>query len=229
MNNFLDSRKFALSKGVSGLGYDEYIKKVSLPMMGRYINPSVMETNTLNVTSIDIYSRLMMDRIIFLGTEIDDDAANIISAQMLWLEQQSDADVQLMISSGGGSVLDGYSIIDVMNFIKPEISTTVVGLAASMAAVIASSGKKGKRYILPHSRFMIHQPSAGFHGHMVASDITIEAEEINKLKKELYQTLSENSNLSFEDVEKICDRDKWLTSKEAIDFGFVDEIITKND
>ena len=144
-----DIRKFALSNGISGMTYDDYVSKT---FKNAYVEPTVIEErNMASMTSIGVYSRLLMDRIIFLGTEINDDVANIMTAQLLWLEQQSDSDIQMMINSGGGSVYDGLQIIDTMNFIKPEVVTTVTGLSASMAAVIATCGSKGKRSALPHS------------------------------------------------------------------------------
>lgn len=224
MDKIKDFRSFVTSQGVNGNTFDEYQK---YNFNGMYINPSVVEERQMNVTSIDVFSRLLMDRIIFLGTEINDDVANIITAQMLWLEQQGDTDIQLFINSGGGSVYSGYGIVDCMNFIKPEVSTTIVGLAASMAAVISSSGVKGKRFALQHSRFMIHQPLSSL-GHMVqASDIEIQSNEINKLKKDLYETLSENSGLTYEQIEKMADRDNFMTVKEAMSKGFIDSVITR--
>ena len=220
-----DFGRFALGRGISGMTLDDYGKK-----NGRYLNyiePFVIEERQMNVTNLSIYSRLMMDRIVFIGSDINDEVANIVTAQLLWLEQQSQSEIQIMISSPGGSVMGGYSIIDCMDFITPEISTTVVGCAASMAAVIASNGTRGKRHILPHARFMIHQPRMGMSGSYVASDLTIEAEEVNKLKKELYETLSKNSNHTFEEIERMSDRDRWFTATEAVEHGFIDDIIYK--
>lgn len=225
MNNTLkDFRLFAGDKKVNGFLLDDYARKMN-PMMG-YIEPTVIEERSMNVTAISIFSRMLMDNIIFLGSEINSDVANIISAQILWLEQQNGNDISLMINSGGGSVIGGYSIIDVCDFVKNDVSTTITGMAASMAAVIASNGAKGKRYGLPHARFMIHQPRMTFgDSPMVASDITIEAEEINKTKEELYRTLEKNSNLPYEDIKKLSDRDRWYNMQEAINDGFIDKII----
>lgn len=219
-----DLRKFSLSRGISGNTFDEYQK---YNFRNAYIEPTVVEERDMRMSVISVYSRLLMDRIIFLGTDINDDVANIVTAQLLWLEQQGSSAVQLMINSGGGSVYSGYAIKDCMDFISPEVSTTIVGLAASMAAVIASSGTKGKRYMLPHSRFMIHQPLSGFGQMMQASDIEIQSAEINKLKKELYQTLSENSGLEYKNIVKMADRDCWMTANETIENGFADMIIKK--
>lgn len=216
-----DFEKFALSKGIGSHLLGDY--------KNLYINPNVVEERQLNCTVIDVFSKLLMDRIIFLGTEINDDVANIIVAQLLWLEQQTDSDITLYINSGGGSVISGYSIIDVCNFVKNDISTVITGMAASMAAVISSNGTKGKRFALPHARFMIHQPRMSFgNSPMVATDITIEAEEINKTKEELYKTLSSNSKFSVEEIRELSERDKWYNMQEAVDCGFVDKIITNN-
>ena len=210
-----DFQKFALSRGISSSKlYD-------------YINPYVIEERQMNITSLDIFSRLMLDRQIFLGTEIDGDVANIIVAQLLWLDQQSNGDVTIICNSGGGDVYDGLAIVDTMNYINSDVSTNVVGMAASMAAVIASSGAKGKRFILPHSRFMIHQPLSGSNGFKQASDLEIQVNEINNIKRELYQILSDNSGIPYEEIERMGDRDNWLTATEAIEKGFLDQIITK--
>lgn len=223
MINNNDFEKFALSRGIGSNMLNEYNK---YNFKSTYINPTILEERNLNVTALDIFSRLQMDRILFLGTEINADVANILTAQLLWLEQQSDSDIQLYINSPGGEVYSGLQIIDCMDFIKPDVSTTCLGMAASMGAVIFSNGTKGKRYMIPHGRFMIHQPIGGT-GRAQASDIEIVATEINKLKNELYSILSNNSNLSFEEISLKSDRDCWLTAKETIDFGFGDKIIEK--
>lgn len=211
-----DFEKFALSKGIGSHLLDDFIKDV-------YVNPTVIEERQMNVTTIDIFSRLLLDRILFLGTEINDDVANIFSAQLLWLEQQSDKDITIHIASPGGSIYSGYQILDTMSFIKPEISTVSMGMVASMAAVIASSGTKGKRFILPHARFLVHQPLGGTSGQ--CSDIQIKALEIQILKEELQHILAENSGQDYETIEKMCDRDTILTAQEAVDYGFVDSIV----
>lgn len=211
-----DFEKFALSKGIGSHLLDDYIKDV-------YVNPTVIEERQMNVTTIDIFSRLLLDRILFLGTEINDDVANIFSAQLLWLEQQSDKDITIHIASPGGSIYSGYQILDTMSFIKPEISTVSMGMVASMAAVIASSGTKGKRFILPHARFLVHQPLGGTSGQ--CSDIQIKALEIQILKEELTHILSQNSGQTYDVMEKMCDRDTILTAREAVNYGFVDKIV----
>lgn len=216
-----DFNKFAISHGITTSKLEDYKRSFG------YINPYVIEERQMSVTTIDVFSRLQMDRIVFLGNDIDSEVANIIIAQLLWLDQQSNNDITIICNSGGGSIYDGLAIIDTMDFINSEVSTNVVGLAASMAAVIASSGVKGKRYILPHSRFMIHQPLSGGNGFKQATDLEIQVKEVNNLKKELYEILSRNSGRSFEEIEKMSDRDNWLTAQEAIDYGFMDEIIQK--
>lgn len=210
-----DFEKFALSKGIGSHLLDDY--------KSAYVNPTVIEERQMNVTNIDIYSRMLMDRILFLGTEINEDVANIFSAQLLWLEQQSDKDITIHIASPGGSIYSGYQILDTMSFIKPEISTVSMGMVASMAAVIASSGTKGKRFILPHARFLVHQPLGGTSGQ--CSDIQIKALEIQILKEELTHILSQNSGQPYDVMEKMCDRDTILTAQEAVNYGFVDKIV----
>ena len=216
-----DFEKFALSKGIgSNLldGYNRY------NFRNGYVDPYVIEERTMNITSLSVFSRLMMDRIIFLGSEINDDVANVISAQLLWLEQQSDKDITIQIASPGGNIYSGYTILDSMTYIRPDISTVSMGMTASMATIIASSGTKGKRFILPHTRFLIHQPLGGTKGQ--CSDIQIEAKEIQTLKEELTQILADNSGQEYETIEKMCDRDTILTAQEAVDYGFVDSIVT---
>ena len=218
-----DFRDFSVKHlGNSGLVTDQY--------MGMYgptnLTPYIMEERRLNVTQMDVFSRLMMDRIIFLGTGIDDQVANIITAQLLFLES-SDAskDIQIYINSSGGSVYAGLGIYDTMQIIKPDVATICTGIAASMGAVLLVAGEKGKRSALKHSRVMIHQPSGGAQG--VASDMEINLREMLKLKKELYDIISEHSGQSYEWVEKASDRDYWMTSSEAKDFGMVDEVLER--
>ena len=215
-----DFNKFALSKGIGSHllnEYDKYNNRMA------YVDPYVIEERAMNITTLSVFSRLMLDRIIFIGSEINDEVANIVSAQLLWLEQQSDKDITIHIASPGGSIYSGYQILDTMQFIKPEISTVSMGMVASMASVIASSGTKGKRFILPHSRFLVHQPLGGAKGQ--CSDIQIEAKEIQILKEELQHILAENSGQDYETIEKMCDRDTILTAQEAVDYGFVDSVV----
>ena len=216
-----DFEKFALSKGIGSNLLDEYNK---YNFRNGYVDPYVIEERNMNITSLSVFSRLMMDRIIFLGSEINDEVANVISAQLLWLEQQSDKDITIQIASPGGSIYSGYTILDSMTYISPDISTVSMGMTASMATIIASSGTKGKRFILPHTRFLIHQPLGGTKGQ--CSDIQIEAKEIQTLKEELTQILADNSGQDYDVIERMCDRDTILTAKQAVEYGFVDKIIT---
>lgn len=218
-----DFKLFANDRGINSMKLHDYQKIHD----AGYINPSILEERKLNVTQLDIFSRLILDRIIFLGSAIDDTVGNIITAQLLYLDQaEPGKDIQMYINSGGGVVYSGNSIVDTMDYIKSDVSTITTGMAASMAAVIASNGKKGKRSALPHSRIMIHQPLGGTQGQ--ASDIEITAREILKVKKELYDILSKNTGQSYEQIEKDSDRDHWLTAKEALDYGIIDEVIGKN-
>ena len=216
-----DFEKFALSRGIGSNLLDGYNK---YNFRNGYVDPYVIEERNMNITSLRVFSRLMMDRIIFLGSEINDEVANVISAQLLWLEQQSDKDITIQIASPGGSIYSGYTILDSMTYISPDISTVSMGMTASMATIIASSGTKGKRFILPHTRFLIHQPLGGTKGQ--CSDIQIEAKEIQTLKEELTQILADNSGQDYDVIERMCDRDTILTAKQAVEYGFVDKIIT---
>ncbi len=193
-----------------------------------YISPTIIEERQLNVATMDVFSRLMMDRIIFLGVPIYDDAANIIQAQLLFLESvDPEKDIQIYINSGGGSVSAGLGIYDTMQLISPDVATICTGMAASMAAVLLTAGTQGKRSALPHSRIMIHQPLGGAEGQ--ASDIEITAREILKLKKELYEILSLHSGVPYKKIEKDADRDFWMTSKEAMAYGLIDEVLKKRE
>lgn len=209
-----DFQKFALSKGISSSKLDSY---------GRYINPVILEERELDATAIDVFSRLMYDRQVFLGTDIDSDVANVINAQLLYLDSVSDEDITILINSPGGECYSGLAIVDTMNYITPEISTICVGLAASMGAVILSCGQKGKRFALPHSRVMIHQPLGGARGQ--ATDILIEAEQIKILKDELCQILADNSGQDIKKVLEDCDRDNWMIAQQAKEYGLIDDII----
>ncbi|MBO4570758.1 MAG: ATP-dependent Clp endopeptidase proteolytic subunit ClpP [Bacteroidales bacterium] len=191
-----------------------------------YINPTIIEERALNVAQMDVFSRLMMDRIIFLGCGINDDVANIIQAQLLFLDSNgSDSDITLYINSPGGVVYSGLAIYDTMQSINADVATVCTGMAASMASVLLAAGTKGKRSILPHSRVMIHQPMGGAEGQ--ASDIEITAREILKLKAELYDILVEHTGKSLEEITRDADRDFWMSAQEALDYGMVDEIIKR--
>ena len=191
-----------------------------------YVSPTIIEERHLNIATMDVFSRLMMDRIIFLGAPIYDDAANIIQAQLLFLESIApDKDIQLYINSPGGSVSAGLGIYDTMQLISSDVATICTGMAASMGAVLLTAGAAGKRQALPHSRVMIHQPLGGAQGQ--ASDIEITAREIAKTKRELYEILSLHSGASIKKIEKDADRDYWLTASEAKEYGLIDTVLTK--
>lgn len=194
--------------------------------MSGYVSPTIIEERQLNIATMDVFSRLMMDRIIFLGAPIYDDVANIIQAQLLFLESaDADRDVQIYINSPGGSVSAGLGIYDTMQLVRPQVATICTGLAASMAAVLLTAGQEGRRSVLPHSRVMIHQPLGGAQGQ--ASDIEITAREIVKTRRELYEILALHSGKTVEQLEKDGDRDYWMTAQEAVDYGLADEIVAK--
>ncbi|MFI3319746.1 MAG: ATP-dependent Clp endopeptidase proteolytic subunit ClpP [Rikenellaceae bacterium] len=195
-------------------------------IMSGYVSPTIIEERHLNVATMDVFSRLMMDRIIFLGAPIYDDAANIIQAQLLFLESvDPEKDVQIYINSPGGSVSAGLGIYDTMQLVAPDVSTICTGLAASMGAVLLTAGAAGKRTALPHSRIMIHQPLGGVQGQ--ASDIEITAREILKTRKELYEIMSEHSGVSVEQFERDADRDYWMSAAEAKEYGLIDQVLSK--
>lgn len=215
-------RDFAVKHmGLNGLAVDDYMNITS-----SYISPTIIEERQLNVAQMDVFSRLMMDRIIFLGTQIDDYTANVIQAQLLYLDSSDQGkDISIYINSPGGSVYAGLGIYDTMQYISSDVKTICTGMAASMAAVLLVAGEKGKRFALNHSRVMIHQPMGGAQGQ--ASDIEITAREIQKLKKELYTIISNHSGVPFKKVEKDSDRDYWMTSAEAKQYGMIDEVLTR--
>ncbi len=212
-------QKFALSQGISSLNLHRYQSIVD-----GYVSPTIIEERSLNVAQMDVFSRLMMDRIIFLGAPIDDTVANIIQAQLLFLETANpEQDIQIYLNSPGGSVSAGLGIYDTMQLVAPEVSTICTGMAASMAAVLLTAGAKGKRSALPHSRVMIHQPMGGVQGQ--ASDIEITAREILKYKSELYEILAHHSGQPIEKIEVDADRDYWMRAEEAKAYGLIDEVL----
>ncbi len=219
-----DFRKFAVHHlGMNGLALDQYTSQVT----DSYISPTIIEERKLNVAQMDVFSRLMMDRIIFLGTQIDDYTANVIQAQLLYLDSaEPGKDVSIYINSPGGSVYAGLGIYDTMQYIQSDVSTICTGMAASMAAVLLVAGEKGKRFALNHSRVMIHQPMGGIQGQ--ASDIEITSREILKLKKELYTIISEHSGQPYDKVYADSDRDYWMTSQEALEYGMIDNVLKKS-
>lgn len=211
-------RKYAVKhRNISSTTYDSYVSSLT---------PYIIEERQLNVAQMDVFSRLMMDRIIFLGTGINDQVANIIQAQLLFLESaDSKRDIQIYMNSPGGSVYAGLGIYDTMQYIAPDVATICTGMAASMAAVLMCAGQEGKRTALKHARIMIHQPMGGAEGQ--ASDIEITAREIGKLKKELYEIIAVHSKQTFDKVWADSDRDYWMTAQEAKDYGMVDEVLEK--
>ena len=216
MNEF---EKYAVKdRGISSMTLHRY--------SSAYINPTIIEERKLNVASMDVFSRLMMDRIIFLGVPIDDDVANIIQAQLLFLASaDSSADILLYLNTPGGQVSSGLGIYDTMQLVEPDVATICTGMAASMGSVLLCAGAKGKRSALPHSRVLIHQPLGGAQGQ--ASDILIAAKEIEKLREELFRIIAGHSGQPYERVAADGDRDYWMTAQEALDYGMVDEVLTK--
>lgn len=222
MNITSDFRKFAMDRTrMSGLAFDEVMRA-----RNQYLNPYILEERQLNVTQMDVFSRLMMERIIFLGTEINDYTSNTIQAQLLYLDStEPDKDISIYINSPGGSVTAGLGIYDTMQFISSDVATICTGMAASMGAVLLVAGEEGKRQALPHSRVMIHQPLGGVQGQ--ASDIEIEAKEIQKFKKELYTIISNHSHTPYEKVWQDSDRNYWMTAEEAKEYGMIDQVLVK--
>lgn len=220
MNTSKEFRQYAMKhRNISSLNIERFESSL--------LKPYIIEERQLNVAQMDVFSRLMMDRIIFLGSEIFDEVANIIQAQLLFLESvDSSKDIQIYINSPGGEVYAGLGIYDTIQYISPDVSTICTGIAASMAAVLLASGVKGKRSALPHSRVMIHQPMGGARGQ--ASDIEITAREIQKLKNELYNIISYHSGQDIEKISKDSDRDYWMIAEEAKEYGMIDEVLTRN-
>ena len=222
MNN--EFQKYATKHlGINPLGLEQYVSRIN---NNGYISPTVIEERQLNVAQMDVFSRLMMDRIIFLGTAIDDYVANIIQAQLLFLESTDPKrDIQIYLNSPGGSVYAGLGIYDTMQFIQPDVATICTGMAASMAAVLLCAGAPKKRSALVHSRVMIHQPMGGVEGQ--ATEIEITAREIQKLKKELYEIIAKHSGQTYDKVWADSDRDYWMIASEAKEYGMIDEVLIK--
>jgi len=223
MNINNEFNKYAIKhQGISSTSLDKYTSASN-----NYISPTIIEERQLNIASMDVFSRLMMDRIIFLGVPIDDYVANIIQAQLLFLESvDPNKDIQIYLNSPGGSVYAGLGIYDTMQYIKPNVATICTGVAASMSAVLLCAGEKGKRTALPHSRILIHQPMGGAQGQ--ASDIEITAREIQKLKKELYEIIASHSGQSYKKIWKDSDRDYWMVAEEAKEYGMIDEVLKRS-
>ena len=219
-NDFL---KFAVSNGMNSMHVEN-----AMNASASYISPSILEERQLNVTQMDVFSRLMMDRIIFLGTEVNDYTANVIQAQLLYLDSvDSDRDISIYLNTPGGSVYAGLGIYDTMQFVRSRVATICTGMAASMGAVLLVAGEKGMRAALPHSRVMIHQPLGGIQGQ--ASDIEITAREILKLKDELYQIISDHSGQTVEKIRQDADRDYWMTAEEALQYGMIDKVYRREN
>ncbi|MDE5845230.1 MAG: ATP-dependent Clp endopeptidase proteolytic subunit ClpP [Muribaculaceae bacterium] len=227
-----DFRNFAVKHlGMNGLTFDQASAELNSRaaasnIVSSYINPTIIEERQLNVAQMDVFSRLMMDRIIFLGTDVNEYTANVIQAQLLYLDSADPGkDVSIYINSPGGSVYAGLGIYDTMQYISSDVATICTGMAASMAAVLLVAGEKGKRFALNHSRVMIHQPMGGAQGQ--ASDIEITAKQIQMLKKELYEIIASHSGQPFEKVERDSDRDYWMTAQEAKEYGMIDDVLVK--
>ncbi len=218
-----DFKKYATKHiGINSIVLDQYTS-----LTNNYISPTIIEERQMNVASMDVFSRLMMDRIIFLGLPIDDYVSNIVQAQLLYLESSDPSkDISIYFNTPGGSVYAGLGLYDTMQYINPDVATICTGMAASMGAVLLTAGTKGKRSALKHSRVMIHQPMGGAQGQ--ASDIEITAREIMKLKKELYTIIAKHSGNTYKKVEKDSDRDYWMTSEEAKAYGMIDEVLVRD-
>ena len=215
-----DFSLFARDKGVSSLVLNDVIKSTE-----NSYTPVLLEERKLNVSTLDIYSRLLYDRILYFGHEFNQETCNLAIAQLLYLDSIGEQNINIYVNSGGGEVLSGLGLIDTMNLIKSPVSTTCVGMAASMGAVLLSCGEKGKRFVLPHSRVMIHQVSSGMRG--TYSDMKIELEQTERCRNDLYNILATNLGKSFEEIEQLCDRDNWFIGQEAVDLGIADQLLVK--
>lgn len=219
-----DFRKFALSKGLSSTMLDDMSKT---QVTNAITTPYILEERQLNVATYDIFSRLLLDRIVFLSGEVNRESMDTIVAQLLYLDSVDKRDINIYVNSPGGDVYSGLELISVMDYIKSDVSTTVLGLAASMGAAISTSGEKGKRYALPYSRYMIHQPLSNF-GYSKYTDSRIALEEMESVREDLYNILSEKSGNDFDKIVELCEHgDKWMKPEQAIELGFIDDIIVK--
>lgn len=213
-----DFRKFAIDKGVRATVLDDQIKKQE-----SVLTPYILEERQLNVATFDVFSRLMFDRIVYFSGSVDEMSCNTAIAQLLYLSSVDERDVSIYINSPGGSVVDGLGLIDTMNYIDCDVSTTCIGMAASMAAVMLSNGKKGKRFVLPHSRVMIHSVSSGFQGH--TKDVKIEMEQTLRCQSDVYNVLAQNMGKTVEEIDALCDRDNWFIGQEAVDINIADSVL----
>jgi ATP-dependent Clp protease protease subunit len=220
-------KKYAVGHmGMSSMHLDKYMKTTVPDITG--FTPQVIEERQMNIVGMDVFSRLMMDRIIFMGVPVNDYVANVIQAQLLFLESTDPKrDIQMFINSPGGSVIDGMGIYDTMQYVSPDVATICTGLAASMGAVLLCAGNKGKRTCLPHSRVMIHQPSGGMQGQF--TDMEISYKLIKQLRNELYEIMARHTGKTFEDIEKDSDRDNWMTATDAKEYGLVDEVLERKN
>lgn len=232
MDNFKDFQKFAADRGINSLtldGYKNYVNR------GGYISPSIVEERQLNAVTMDVFSKLISQRIIVLGTEVDSEVANIINAQMMYLNSvDGESDIKLWINSPGGSIIDGLAIYDVMNWVEPDVATYTMGMAASMGSILLSSGARGKRFSLPHGKILIHQPMSGLAPGTQESDFAIAYKEIKQYKSILYDILSENTGKSVEEITADADRDHWLRAEEALPgvygpYGLIDKVVKKKN
>ncbi len=218
-----DFRNFAIDKtNIKPTVFDDVIKKNDNSIM-----PFILEERKLNVAQMDVFSRLLFDRIIYFSGVVNDESCNTVIAQLLYLSSIDNRDINIYINSPGGSVVDGLGVIDTINFIPCDVSTTCIGMAASMGAVLLSCGVKGKRFVLPHSRVMVHQVSSGMQG--TSKDLEIELEQTLRCKKDIYEILAKNTDKSFEQIEKDCDRNFWLIGEEAVNYGIADKLLVKSE
>lgn len=220
-----DFRKFAIDKGVRASVVDDQLK--SMEKNKSLLTPYILEERQLNVATFDVFSRLMYDRIVYFAGEVDDDTCNTAIAQFLYLSSVDDRDINLYINSPGGSVVAGLGLIDTMNYIPCQVSTTCIGMAASMGAVLLSNGARGKRYVLEHSRVMIHQVSSAMRG--TVSDMEIEFEQTQRCKQDVYKILAKNTDRTYEEMEQLCDRNNWFIGQEAVDLGIADSVLVRED
>lgn len=220
-----DFRKFAIDKGVRASVLDDQLKSVEKNKS--LLTPYILEERQLNVATFDVFSRLMYDRIVYFAGEVDDDTCNTAIAQFLYLSSVDERDINLYINSPGGSVVAGLGLIDTMNYIPCQVSTTCIGMAASMGAVLLSNGARGKRYVLEHSRVMIHQVSSAMRG--TVSDMEIEFEQTQRCKHDVYKILAKNTGRTYEEMEQLCDRNNWFIGQEAVDLGIADSVLMRED
>ena len=221
MEDLKDFRKFALSNtNVSPSALDDIVKKQS-----NMLTPYILEERQLNVATFDVFSRLMYDRIVYFTGVVNDDTCNTAVAQLLYLASVDERDINMYINSPGGSVVDGLGLVDTMNYINCDVSTLCIGMAASMGSVLLSNGAKGKRFVLPHSRVMIHQVSSSQSGTL--ADLEIEIEQTRRCKNDVYKILADNTGKTFEEMEALCDRNNWFIGQEAVDLGIADKVLTK--